>query len=256
MGFIMEKQSYLRDYWNIIDFIIIVQVLIGWIFSKLISFKLNSIRVVRVLRPLKSLKSIEGLRILVISVLHSLPLLKDTFIILGFFYLLFALIGLHIFAGSFKLRCIYTINGVAEKQGEEIFCSSTDDCPASYFCGHAYIMNPNNDQTSFDNFLMSFLTVFQCVTLEGWTFVMTLTMNTTHPSTFIYFVFMIFIGSFFMVNLTLAVINNKVTEAHHHFEEETRFLEWQKKHVHKGLTFEEEHKNHENGENLEEEDTI
>jgi hypothetical protein len=103
---------------------------------------------------------------------------------------------------------------------------------------------------------MSFLTVFQCVTLEGWTFVMTLTMNTTHPSTFLYFVFMIFLGSFFMVNLTLAVINNKVTEAHQHFEEETRFLEWQKKHVHKGLTFDDEHKNHENSENLDEQDTI
>ena len=85
---------------------------------------------------------------------------------------------------------------------------------------------------------------------------MTLTMNTTHPSTFLYFVFMIFLGSFFMVNLTLAVINNKVTEAHQHFEEETRFLEWQKKHVHKGLTFDDEHKNHENSENLDEQDTI
>ncbi len=241
MGFVMKKNSYLRDYWNIIDFIIILQVLIGWIFSNLISFKLNSLRVVRVLRPLKSLKSIEGLRILVISVLHSIPLLKDTFIILGFFYLLFALIGLHIFSGTFKLRCIYSINGVAEKQGEEIFCATTSDCPPSYFCGHAYIMNPNNDQTSFDNFLMSFLTVFQCVTLEGWTYVMTLTMKTTHSSTFLYFVFMIFIGSFFMVNLTLAVINNKVTEAHHHFEQQTRFLEWQKKHLHKGLSFEEQH---------------
>ncbi len=72
-----------------------------------------------------------------------------------------------------------------------------------------------------------------------------------------------------MVNLTLTVINKKVTEAHQHFEEETRFLECQKKHVkiwfkitwelvilHKGLTFEEEHKNHENSENLEEQDTI
>jgi hypothetical protein len=115
MGFVMQKNSYLRDYWNIIDFIIILQVLVGWIFSNLISFKLNSLRVVRVLRPLKSLRSIEGLRILVISVIHSIPLLKDTFIILGFFYLLFALIGLHLFAGSFKLRCIYMYTGVALK---------------------------------------------------------------------------------------------------------------------------------------------
>jgi hypothetical protein len=169
MGFVLSKNSYLRDYWNIIDFVIILQVLITWAFSDMISFKLNSLRVVRVLRPLKSLKSIEGLRILVISILHSIPLLRDTFIILGFFYLIFSLIGLHIFAGNFKLRCIYEINGVLGKNGNDILCASSSDCPPSYFCGRAYIMNPNNDQTSFDNFFISFLTVFQCVTLEGWT---------------------------------------------------------------------------------------
>ena len=82
MGFVLNSKSYLRDYWNIMDFLIILQVFITWMFSSLISFKLNSLRVVRVLRPLKTLKSVEGLKILVISVFHSLPLLRDTFIIL------------------------------------------------------------------------------------------------------------------------------------------------------------------------------
>ena len=75
------------------------------------------------------------------------------------------------------------------------------------------ILNPNLDQTSFDNIFDALLTVFQCVSLEGWSFVMLQTMRTTHFSSFIYFVILIFIGSFFMVNLTLAVINNKFIEA-------------------------------------------
>jgi hypothetical protein len=43
-----------------------------------------------------------------------------------------------------------------------------------------------------------------------------------------------------MVNLTLAVINNKVTEAHAHFEEQTKIQAWQRKHLHKVLSFRKE----------------
>jgi hypothetical protein len=77
------------------------------------------------LRPLKTLKSVEGLKVLVISILHSLPLLRDTFIILGFFYLLFGLAGLHMFFGKFKNRCVYEYSGSIDplNDGTEIFCS-------------------------------------------------------------------------------------------------------------------------------------
>ena len=40
-----------------------------------------------------------------------------------------------------------------------------------------------------------------------------------------------------MVNLTLAVITNKVTEAHSMYEEYRRYLEWQKKHMYRALSF-------------------
>ena len=43
--------------------------------------------------------------------------------------------------------------------------------PGSAFCGQSQ-SSPNFDVTQFDNFLWSFLTVFTCVTLEGWTDVM------------------------------------------------------------------------------------
>jgi len=162
MGFVWNSKSYLRDYWNIMDFLIILQVFITWMFASLISFKLNSLRVIRVLRPLKTLKSMEGLKILVISVFHSLPLLRDSFIILGFFYLLFALAGLHIFNGKFKNRCVYEYSGSIDPQndGSEMFCSQDSDCPPSYFCGRAMVPNPNLDMTSFDDFFTAILTVF------------------------------------------------------------------------------------------------
>ena len=49
-------------------------------------------------------------------------------------------------------------------------------CGGNYECDEAagevcreYWEGPNNGITNFDNFGLSLLTVFQCVTLEGWT---------------------------------------------------------------------------------------
>lgn len=138
MGLLFNKGAYLRDYWNIIDFIIISQVITTWILntraSKDSSFvKLNALRVLRILIPLKSLRSVEGLKVLVISLLHALPLLGDSIIILGFFYLLFALAGLHNFHGYFKNRCFYLETGQLHPQ--ELICASDAHCPPSYICG-------------------------------------------------------------------------------------------------------------------------
>ena len=110
LGFILKKDSYMRDYWNLIDLVIICQVIVTWILEGLginNSVKLNALRAFRILIPLKSLRNIEGLRILVISLIHAIPLLRDSFIILGFFFLIFALAGLHHFHGDFKNRCFY-----------------------------------------------------------------------------------------------------------------------------------------------------
>jgi len=99
------------------------------------------------------------------------------------------------------------------------------------------VPNPNLDITSFDDFLTAILTVFQCVTLEGWSDVMKISMKTIHPLAAIFFILLIFLGAFFMVNLTLAVITNKVTEAHSMYEEYRRYIKWQKKHMYRTLSF-------------------
>lgn len=117
MGLMFNKGAYLRDYWNWIDFVIIAQIATNWSLvssgaSSTSQIKLNSLRVLRIMIPLKSLRNVEGLRVLVISLLHALPLLRGSFIILGFFYLLFALAGLHNFQGDFKHRCFYIETGL------------------------------------------------------------------------------------------------------------------------------------------------
>lgn len=61
--------------------------------------------------------------------------------------------------------------------------------------------------THFDNVAASFLVVFQSVTLEGWSDVMGMVQD-AHSTVvgFIYFLLLIVIGSFFLVNVILAII--------------------------------------------------
>jgi len=56
--------------------------------------------------------------------------------------------------------------------------------------------------------------VFQSVTLEGWSDVQRDMSKAYSQLIFIYFLPLVFIGAFFLLNLTLAVINSEFTKAH------------------------------------------
>lgn len=74
-------------------------------------------------------------------------------------------------------------------------------------------MNPNSDVTNFDNIFWALLNVFQCITLEGWSEIMVMYQKAYTPLVFFFFVALVFIGAFFFLNLTLAVINSSYSEA-------------------------------------------
>jgi uncharacterized membrane protein len=81
-------------------------------------------------------------------------------------------------------------------------------CPAGTdgeFC-HDGFENPNYGITSFDNVADAWLTIFQCISLEGWTDVMYYAKDTVSPWSWVYFTSMIIMGAFFAVNLALAVL--------------------------------------------------
>lgn len=86
-------------------------------------------------------------------------------------------------------------------------------CPANSKCmirnpvTGMFNPNPNFGVTSFDNIFSSFLTVFQCVSTEGWVDVMYWTFETKSWLSSIYFVILIFVGALFFVNLIVAVIH-------------------------------------------------
>ena len=66
--------------------------------------------------------------------------------------------------------------------------------------------NPAYNIISFDNILWAWLTIFTCVSMEGWTDVMYSLQDGESPWVWIYFLVLIIFGSFYAINLALAVL--------------------------------------------------
>lgn len=91
LGFILNKGSYLRDSWNILDFVIVMSGYLNYLMAG--STNLSVLRSFRVIRPLRTISSIQGLRVIVQSLISALPLLRDTILVLLFFFLIFGIAG-------------------------------------------------------------------------------------------------------------------------------------------------------------------
>ncbi|CAM9577467.1 unnamed protein product, partial [Choristocarpus tenellus] len=104
-GMYQGQGSYLRDTWNILDFVVVVTALLTSIPGMP---KMSAIRVFRVLRPLKSISALPGLQKLVVSMLRSIPQLVSVVILLQFIFTVFGIFGVQIFAGTQHARCRLT----------------------------------------------------------------------------------------------------------------------------------------------------
>lgn len=105
MGFYKHKNSYLKDGWNRIDFVVVMtgvlEILPG-------SLNLKALRTVRVLRPLRSINAIPRMKRLVATLIKSLPEFLNVAAFLFFFFLLFSIMGLNTAQGALYNRCRLT----------------------------------------------------------------------------------------------------------------------------------------------------
>ncbi|NXA14193.1 SCN2A protein, partial [Sapayoa aenigma] len=151
----------------------------------------------------------------------------------------FALIGLQLFMGNLKNKCLFWppknssafeihvapyFNGtqfdweayIKEKshfyrlEGAKDFllCGNSSDagkCPEDFICVKAG-KNPDYGYTSFDTFSWAFLSLFRLMTQDYWENLYQLTLRAAGTSYMVFFVVVIFLGSFYLINLILAVV--------------------------------------------------
>lgn len=109
MGFIGHQYAYLRDPWNVLDFLIVVTgtiELVAYLSTiELVGINLKSLRNLRVLRPLRSVNAIPGMRRLVGTLIDSLIGLLNVAIFVLLLFILFGILGLQLFSGSLYNAC-------------------------------------------------------------------------------------------------------------------------------------------------------
>ena len=102
-GFVLDKNSFLRDPWNWIDFFVVITGLISLIPG--IYSNWNSLRVFRLIRTLKTIKMFPNVRRFVNVVLNSFIDLGAVFFMLFFLYLLFSVLDLSLWNDRFNYLC-------------------------------------------------------------------------------------------------------------------------------------------------------
>ncbi|ESN92149.1 hypothetical protein HELRODRAFT_119050, partial [Helobdella robusta] len=246
LGFVMHEDSYLRSGWNVMDFIVVVTGFITLFASRGGSsgFDLRTLRAVRVLRPLKLVSGVPSLQVVLKSILKAMAPLLQIALLVFFAILIFAIIGLEFFSGIFHSSCRYVDTDelyLEEGMDEPTPCVTTKNlilnggyqCPKeNVYCKEDSWQGPKYGIVSFDNIIYAMLTVFQCVTMEGWTNVLYLT-NDALGSTFpwLYYVSLIVIGSFFMLNLVLGVLSGEFAKERERVENRQSFLKLRKQQV-------------------------
>ncbi|KAG5261924.1 hypothetical protein AALO_G00290110, partial [Alosa alosa] len=254
-GFCVGKFTFLRDPWNWLDFSVISMAYV----TEFVNLgNVSALRTFRVLRALKTISVIPGLKTIVGALIQSVKKLSDVMILTVFCLSVFALIGLQLFMGNLRQKCVriptndttpiptglppnHTALGSTEDQEllasmslmtfnntfnwteylnnetnyyylpgrrDALLCGNGSDagqCPEGFSCIKAG-RNPDYGYTSFDTFSWAFLSLFRLMTQDYWENLYQQTLRAAGKPYMIFFVLVIFLGSFYLVNLILAVV--------------------------------------------------
>lgn len=145
-------------------------VILGWFSLSAAQFNVSAIRVIRILRPLRTLNSLQGMRGLVLTLLNSLPSMLNILLLFCFTLVIFGTIGVQLFKGIFRYRCVLieTRNDedptyevyLNDRDDELIFCQTTVNasftCPDTHECVERE--NPGVGLQNWDNIAFGVLT--------------------------------------------------------------------------------------------------
>ncbi|NXC41524.1 SCN4A protein, partial [Penelope pileata] len=231
-GFVWNEFTFLRDPWNTLDFLVIV---VTYVTICKTSGNFSALRTFRVLRTLKAISVIPGLKVIVNSLIESVKKLTDVLILTVFCLSIFALIGLQLFMGNLKFKCVlnntkfnntlckdakiyepntggkfyYYICARMSTSNDILLCGYTSnpngECPENYTCLKDG-KNPDFGYTSFDHFGWAFLSLFRLMTQDYWERLYRQTIRTSGKAYILFFIAVIFLCSFYLFNLILAVV--------------------------------------------------
>ncbi|XP_044211809.1 sodium channel protein type 4 subunit alpha B-like [Thunnus albacares] len=249
-GFCVGHFTFLRDPWNSLDIVIIITACLT------VFVDLGSISV---LRFLKIMAITPGLRTTVGTLVQSVKRLANVIIVTVFFLSVFAAIGLQLFMGNLRQKCVINLFGNMGTNGSDfqeftnnpehqyfepnhydaLLCGNSSfsrSCPEGFTCLKAG-RNPNYGFTNYDSFSWAFLAMFRLMTQDYWEDLAHQIIAVGGKIYMIYLVVVLFLGSFYLLSLFMATIamvtaehsEASVAEAKRREEEITEILQALKK---------------------------
>ncbi|WAR18929.1 SCuncharacterized [Mya arenaria] len=170
-GYVLKPFTYLRDPWNWLDFGVIAIAYMTMFVPDL--GNLSALRTFRVLRALKTVAVVPGLKTIVGALLEAVIRLRDVGILTSFMLSIFALIGMQLYSGRLRNKCILNV-------GENL--------------------GPNVTDEVWTNFTLNTSNIYK---LDSGEFLVLRAEGLPHS---LYFIFVILLGSFYLVNLILAIV--------------------------------------------------
>jgi hypothetical protein len=236
----LAHRAYLRHSFNRLDFLAVCSYWISFImqlFYVEADRHMAIFRMLSCLRIMRLLWLTNGTTVILRSLKKAAPLLLRVGFLIGFFWLLFAIIGVQSFKSSLARQCTWLDPNDSTNNFTQylVFCGGQLDavtynptpwmfvnssgllefgattskgylCPVQSICLQQ--TNPYNGSVSFDNIFNSLELVFVVMTSNTFTDIMYYTTNTDYLAAALFFVFGTTILFFWMVNLLIAVITS------------------------------------------------
>ncbi|KAM0723123.1 hypothetical protein Q7P37_001323 [Cladosporium fusiforme] len=233
----LAHRAYLRHSFNRLDFVAVVSFWISFVLNAMDvewGHRIYVFKMMACLRILRLLNITSGTSVILRSLKRAAPSLLNTGILIGFFWLLFGIVGVQSFKSSLRRTCVWDGNNADPPQenytNEDQFCGGwwaangtkmpwQDEngvpgasrakgflCPVGSYCVEGD--NPEGGTVSFDNVGNSMEQVFVIMTSNGFSDTMYQLADTDYLVAAIYFTFGIIILYFWLLNLLIAVISS------------------------------------------------
>ena len=252
-GFFFGHNPYMRSPWNLLDFICVVTS-----YSFLMpgaGGNVSGLRAFRALRPLRTINGVPGMRLLVNTLIESIPLMIDVMVLIVWMFFVFGIIGMNFFMGKMRGRCVEVdaatgvLGGIPAGMENQVCAlpgsGGAYKCPEvcsddGLLCTQTTCIemavgspilgglspNPNGGYTTFDTFLWACLNIFHCLTCQGWaTDQMYPVYDAVGVTSILYFTFLVIFGTFFTLNLLTAIISAKFGQLNETMKDEGAFDE-------------------------------
>lgn len=235
--------AYLRHSWNRVDFVAVVAFWVMFVLSitrqeMTESHHIYIFRALSVLRIARLLTVTSGTSTILQSLKLAAPLLGNVLFFTVFVMILFSIIGLQSFKGSYRRSCVwvgdrntgfnyeaasnYTLDqlcgGWFDVDGNRMSYIQVDGFPSQmtpkgYLCPFGSLCvesdsSPNENSQSFDNILTSLLQVIIIISSNGWSGGMYDMIAADYFASALYFIVGLIFLNFWLANLFVAVITN------------------------------------------------